>query len=118
MILGFTAPRYHPARGVSRHSGIFPPMRIFHKNEEFLRKIRRLKEEYPMVCIRHWTPEDFHAACNGPDHSGNRGEANWDDPEHVATARAMERICSEDPGKDWMLVRKAARDGKAGNAGS
>jgi hypothetical protein len=74
---------------------------------EFADEMRKLRERFPMTCIKAWTPDDFHSTANGPDDRGQRGLADWKDPSHTKTARALESILSENSGQEWLMIRRA-----------
>jgi hypothetical protein len=75
--------------------------------EAFARDIKVLRDTYPMVCIKTWTPDDFHAVANGPDENGNRGQSDWDAGVHAITAQNLKEILAEDSSRDWLMVRRA-----------
>lgn len=84
------------------------------RRDRFAEEIRRLRETYPMVHLRTWTPDDFHAAANGPDRDGKRGEADWESPVHVGTASELGKILDENAAGNWLAVRRAIRQAAGG----
>jgi hypothetical protein len=75
--------------------------------DEFMRDLKRLRSDYPMVHIRAWTPDDFHNTENGPDELGRRGEADWREPIHCSTAAELSKVMDEGASGQWMAIRRA-----------
>lgn len=75
-------------------------------NDELNAKIKKLKKEYPMVCIKVWTPDDFTkvtAPFDTPD---------WNSEIHLELARTLDKIMDEDPSfssQNWLRISKASQ---------
>jgi hypothetical protein len=71
--------------------------------EDFLSRVEQLKQEYPMVCVQIWTPDDFVEA-------ETPGQlAKWEDPVHLSVSKTLGELLKEDGGSVWLKIRKAFR---------
>lgn len=76
--------------------------------KRFLSDISNLREAYPMVCVRFWTPDDFaEAAAPGT-------EGDWEDPVNNTIAKHLGGILDEDSGSNWLKMRRAMRAAEGG----
>jgi hypothetical protein len=83
--------------------------------EEFQIALERLRANFPMVCLKAWTPDDYEAVVRGE-------PADWSNEKHCHATRRLHALMKENDHLHWDMVREACRtaglEGEAGATGA